>query len=63
MMTEWDCEKFMLEAVKLTAEVHAREGDLRAVLAPHFQRALREHPDEERRLHEWWDKLTARQVV
>jgi hypothetical protein len=63
MMTDWELGDFEREANKLTIEVLEHGGDLRPALTDSFSRALRQHPDEEDRLLELWDKLTSRLVL
>jgi hypothetical protein len=63
MMSAFQREEFSRSAAGLAAETLARNGDLSSSLSPIFQRARHEHPDEEDRLLELWDRLTSRRLL
>jgi len=63
MMSEFQHEEFSQTAASLASETRARGGDLPSALSPLFQKALREHPDEDDRLLELWDQLTSRRLL
>ncbi len=63
MMTDWEREKFTHAAATLAAATLARGEDVRPALSPLFYQALRQHPEDEHRLLELWDKLSSRPVL
>ncbi len=63
MTAAWDRESFISTASRLAADARARGEPVAPVLSPLFHQALFQHPDEEDRLLELWDELTARQVL
>ena len=63
MMTDWEREKLTLAAATLAAAALARGEDVRPALSPLFHQALLQHPDDEVRLLELWDKLCSRPVL
>jgi hypothetical protein len=63
MMSAFQREEFSRSATTLASETLARNGDLRSSLSPLFQQARHEHPDEEDRLLELWDRLTSHRVL
>lgn len=63
MMTDRDLEFLAARAAELGAASVAQGRDVSETLKPIFHRALCEHPDDEVRLLELWDKLTVRQMV
>jgi hypothetical protein len=63
MMTDWERERFSCEAATLAAEMLARGAAIRPALSPLFHRTIHQHPDEEDRLLELWDKLSSRPVL
>jgi hypothetical protein len=63
MMSAFQREQFNRAAARLAAETLAQGGDVGPALSPMFQRALQDHPDEDDRLLELWDRLTSRQLL
>ena len=63
MMSDWEREKFTLKVATLAAETLARGGEIRRALSPFFHQALSQHPDEEDRLLQLWDRLTSRPAL